>query len=39
MFETTKWDCPTDAIKYKNIVEKKQIYKFLFELNKNLDEV
>ena len=24
MFETIKWDCPMDAIKYKKIVEKKQ---------------
>ena len=38
MFETTKWDHPMDEIKYK-IVEKKQIYKFLLGLNKNLDEV
>ena len=39
MFETTKWDCPMDAIKYKKIVEKKLIYKFLLERNKNLDVV
>ena len=38
MFEATKWDPPMDEIKYK-IVEKKQIYKFLLGLNKNLDEV
>ena len=38
MFETTKWDHPMDAIKYK-IVEKKWIYIFLLGLNKNLDEV
>ena len=38
MFETTKWYCLTDAIKYK-IIEKKQIYKFLLGLNKNLYEV
>ena len=38
-FETTKWDCPTDAVKYKKIVEKKRIYKFLLGLNKDLDEV
>ena len=39
MFETTKWDCPMDAIKYKKIIEKKQTYKFLLGLNKNLNEV
>ena len=39
MFETTKWDCPMDAIKYKKNVEKKLIYKFLLERNKNLDVV
>ncbi|GAV74420.1 UBN2_3 domain-containing protein, partial [Cephalotus follicularis] len=39
MYETTKWNCPTDAAKYKKIVEKKRIYKFLLGLNKNLDEV
>ncbi|GAV80883.1 hypothetical protein CFOL_v3_24342, partial [Cephalotus follicularis] len=39
MYETTKWDCPTDAAKYKKIVEKKQSYKFQLGLDKNLDEV
>lgn len=29
IFETTKWDCPKDVIKYKKIVEKKHAYKFL----------
>ena len=28
-----------DATKYKKVVEKKRIYKFLLGLNKNLDEV
>ncbi|PON46011.1 hypothetical protein TorRG33x02_327260, partial [Trema orientale] len=39
MFETIEWDCLGDAEKYKKIVEKKRIYKFLLGLNKNLDEV
>lgn len=39
MYETTKWDCPTDATKYEKIVEKKRIYKLLSRLNKNIDEV
>lgn len=29
IFETTKWNCPTDVIKYKKIIEKKHAYKFL----------
>ena len=28
-----------DAIKYKKIIKKKQTYKFLLGLNKNLNEV
>ena len=39
MFETTKWNCPTYAIKHKTIIKKKWTYKFLLRLNKNLDEV
>lgn len=39
MFETTKWDCLMDAIKYKKIVKKKQTHKFLLGLKKNLVEV
>lgn len=39
LYESTQWDCPSDAAKYKKVVEKKRIYKFLFELNKNLDDV
>ncbi|KAG8374687.1 hypothetical protein BUALT_Bualt10G0021800 [Buddleja alternifolia] len=39
MYETTKWECPTDATKYEKIVEKKHSYKFLLGLHKNLDEV
>ena len=39
MFETNDWDCPTDGTRYKKIVEKKRLYKFLLGLNKNLDEV
>ena len=39
MFETNDWDCHTDGNRYKKIVEKKRLYKFLLGLNKNLDEV
>ena len=39
MYETHTWDCPVDGAKYKKIVEKKRIYKFLLGLNKELDEV
>ncbi|GAV73455.1 UBN2_3 domain-containing protein [Cephalotus follicularis] len=34
MYETTKWDCPTDAAKYTKIVEKNRTYKFLVGLKK-----
>lgn len=37
MYKTTIWDCPTDATKYKKVVEKKCIYKSLLALNKNLN--
>ncbi|KAL5540397.1 hypothetical protein UlMin_042420 [Ulmus minor] len=33
------WNCPTDGAKYREIAEKKRVYKFLLSLNKNLDEV
>lgn len=39
MFETTKEDYLIDVVIYKKIVENKWTYKFLLELNKNLDEV
>lgn len=39
MYELNKWKSPEDAAKYKKIVEKKRMYKFLLRLNKNLDEV
>ncbi|KAL5566605.1 hypothetical protein UlMin_029769 [Ulmus minor] len=38
MFEIHDWNCPTDGAKYREIVEKKQVYKFLLGMNKNLDE-
>nr|CAD1831090.1 unnamed protein product [Ananas comosus var. bracteatus] len=38
-YEVHKWSCTTDASLYKQIVEKKRVYKFLLGLNKNLDEV
>lgn len=39
MFEEYDWKCPEDATKYREIVEKKRVYKFLIGLNKHLDEV
>ena len=33
LYETTQSDCPMDAAKYKKVVEKKRIYKFLLGLN------
>ena len=37
--EELEWKCLEDNQQYKKVVEKKQIYKFLLSLNKNLDEV
>ncbi|EXC05244.1 hypothetical protein L484_002665 [Morus notabilis] len=37
--EDYKWGCPDDAKRFREIVEKKKIFKFLMGLNKNLDEV
>ena len=39
LFEEHNWSCPDDGIKYRQIIERKRIYKFLIGLNKNLDEV
>ena len=39
MFEELEWECPVDCNKYKKIVEKERIFKFLLGLNKNLDAV
>ncbi|XP_058068722.1 uncharacterized protein LOC131218054 [Magnolia sinica] len=39
MFEEYDWKCPEDGIKYRKIIEKKRLYKFLLGLNKDLDEV
>ncbi|KZV57135.1 hypothetical protein F511_43873 [Dorcoceras hygrometricum] len=39
MYEDHSWNCPDDGNKYWQIVEKKRVNKFLFGLNKNLDEV
>lgn len=39
MFEEHNWSYPADSKKYKEIVEKKRIFKFLMGLNKNLDEM
>ncbi|KAL3530599.1 hypothetical protein ACH5RR_009921 [Cinchona calisaya] len=38
VFEEYHWECPNDARRFKEIVEKKRIFKFLMGLNKNLDE-
>ncbi|RVX10632.1 hypothetical protein CK203_016941 [Vitis vinifera] len=39
LFEEHNWSCPGDRIRYRQIIERKRIYKFLIGLNKNLDEV
>lgn len=39
LFETFKWKCTSDEASHKQIVEKKQVYKFLLRLNKDFDEV
>lgn len=39
LFEVHEWKCPDDALRYKSIVEKRRVFKFLFGLNHNLDEV
>lgn len=39
MFEEHNWSYSADSKKYKEIVEKKRIFKFLMGLNKNLDEM
>ncbi|KAF5450286.1 hypothetical protein F2P56_030651 [Juglans regia] len=39
LFEEHNWSCPNDGIRYRQIIERKRIYKFLIGLNKNLDEV
>jgi len=35
-YDNIQWTCPEDAAKYKQIVEKKSLYKFLIGLNKSL---
>ena len=39
VFKDYKWGSPDDAKRFRKIVEKKRIFKFLMGLNKNLDEV
>ncbi|GAV56647.1 UBN2_3 domain-containing protein [Cephalotus follicularis] len=39
IFEESDWECPGDHLKYRKIMEKERIVKFLVGLNKNLDEV
>ncbi|KAK3026542.1 hypothetical protein RJ639_041839 [Escallonia herrerae] len=38
-FESLDWECPADASRYKKIIEKERIFKFLLGLDKSLDEV
>lgn len=39
IYEEVKWCCTEDQKKYKDLVGKERIYKFLLGLNKDLDEV
>ncbi|KAJ1401609.1 Gag-polypeptide of LTR copia-type [Sesbania bispinosa] len=39
IYEDTQWSCTEDKKKYKELVEKDRIYKFLLGLNTELDEV
>ncbi|RVX23717.1 Retrovirus-related Pol polyprotein from transposon RE1 [Vitis vinifera] len=38
VFETMDWECPGDASRYKRIIEKERVFKFLLGLDKSLDE-
>ncbi|KAJ1400269.1 Gag-polypeptide of LTR copia-type [Sesbania bispinosa] len=38
IYEEIEWECPIDKKKYKELVEKDRVYKFLLRLNKDLDE-
>ena len=38
-YEEIEWKCPYDKKKYRELVEKDRIYKFLLGLNRDLDEV
>ena len=38
-YEEIEWNCPEDKKKYRELVEKDIIYKFLLGLNRDLDEV
>ena len=37
-YDTIQWKCTEDSTKYKSIVEKKRLYKFLIGLNKFVGE-
>ncbi|RVW34622.1 Retrovirus-related Pol polyprotein from transposon RE1 [Vitis vinifera] len=39
VFETMDWECLGDASRYKRIIEKERVFKFLLGLDKSLDEV
>ena len=39
LFDNAKFGCSKCCLKYKKIVEKERIFKFLFVLHKNLEEV
>ncbi|RVW93983.1 hypothetical protein CK203_034049 [Vitis vinifera] len=38
LFKVHEWKCPKDEALYKQIIEKKRVFKFLIGLNKDLDE-
>lgn len=38
-FEVYNWKDPNNGVKYKNIIKKKRIFKFLTGLNSNLDKI
>ncbi|XP_024024880.1 uncharacterized protein LOC112092581 [Morus notabilis] len=39
LFEEYTWESPSDGNRYRQIIEKKRVFKFLMGLNKDLDEV
>jgi hypothetical protein len=39
IFETYEWKCADDTARYKEIIEKKRIFRFLLGLNNDLDDV
>lgn len=39
IFEEHNWNCLEEGTRVRKIIEKKRVYKFLLDLNKDLDEV